>query len=137
MSRLRIKTYLLIVVMVGFSSVGNVFLSMGMKRIGAVEVTDPAAIGRAFLQTITSGTIWLGIAFLLLYFVSYLAVLSWADFSFVRPTSAIGYPLAALLGLLVLHETVPATRWLGVALICGGVLLVGQTEVRTTPPEAR
>lgn len=137
MKTLRLKTYVLILLMVVFSSAGNLFLSMGMKRIGAVEDLEPAALAATFLGAITSGMIWLGIACLLLYFVCNLAVLTWADFSFVRPTTAVGYLFAALLGLLVLHETVPPTRWLGIALICCGVILVGRTRVRTTEAEAQ
>lgn len=137
MKSLRLKTYLLILLMVAFSSAGNLFLSMGMKRLGVVENLAPAALAATFAGAITSGMIWLGIGCLLLYFVCNLAVLTWADYSFVRPTTAVGYLFAALLGLLVLRETVPATRWLGVALICCGVILVGRTRVRTSGAEAQ
>jgi drug/metabolite transporter (DMT)-like permease len=33
---------------------------------------------------------------------------------------------------MFLHEQVTPRRWVGVALICLGVLLVGQTKPRTT-----
>ena len=42
--RLRTKTHLLVVLMVLFSSVGNILLSMGMKQIGSVEVPQEAFI---------------------------------------------------------------------------------------------
>jgi drug/metabolite transporter (DMT)-like permease len=131
---LRIRTYSLIAALVVFSSVGNLFLSIGMKRIGTLESFAPAMLFSHFVRIVTSGTIWLGIGFLLLFFVCYLTVLSWADFSFVKPSMAIGYAFVTLLGFLVLGEHVTAMRWFGVALICSGVALVGRTEVRTTAP---
>jgi len=120
--------------MVLFSSVGDILLSKGMKRIGEVHFQSPSQVFGIFLQTIVSGTIWMGIACLLLFFVCYLMVLSWADYSYVMPASAIGYAVVAFLGYWVLSESVTTTRWMGVGLICLGVALVGGTPPRTTQP---
>ena len=76
--------------------------------------------------------IWLGITSLLLFFLAYLLVLSWADYSYVQPASATGYFFVALLGYLLLGEVIPRMRWVGVLVICVGVLLVGGTPPRTT-----
>jgi uncharacterized membrane protein len=48
------------------------------------------------------------------------------------PAGAFGYALLTLLAVLFLHESVSPRRWVGVVLICAGVLLVGQTKPRTT-----
>jgi uncharacterized membrane protein len=61
-----------------------------------------------------------------------MTVMSWADYSYVMPAGAFGYALQTLLAVLVLHETVSAKRWVGVLLICVGVVLVGQTKPRTS-----
>lgn len=133
--RLRVKTLVVVFLMVIAGSVGNVFLKRGMDRIGAVELA-PTLLAQAFWQTITSATIWLGIAFLLTFFLLYLLVLSWADYSYVMPASAFGYAVVAFLGVAVLGEAVSMRRWLGVALICIGVMLVGRTKPRTTEARA-
>ena len=132
--RLRRKTHVLVVLMVLFSSVGEVLLGMGMKQIGAVKLNSPSALVAAFVSTVTNGVVWLGILLLLLFFVCFLLVLSWADYSYVMPASAFGYAVVAFLGHAVLREVVSPTRWAGVACICLGVLLVGQTPPRTTHP---
>ncbi len=137
MKALRIKTLGLILLQVAFASVGELLLGIGMKKIGAVTDWSPLALGRTFIQTITSGTIWMGIFALLLFFACYLLVLSWADLSYIKPVSAIGYAVIAFLGYAVLHEQVTPLRWFGVSLICVGVALAGQTEVRTTQVETR
>jgi drug/metabolite transporter (DMT)-like permease len=132
--RLHKKTYVLLASMVFFSSFGNVLLSRGMKQIGEIVDFSPAALAATFLRTFANGSIWLGILSLLIFFVSYLLLLSWADFSYVQPASAIGYALVAVLGYFVLGEFVSPTRWLGVLIISAGVVLVGRTEPNS-PPE--
>jgi drug/metabolite transporter (DMT)-like permease len=77
-------------------------------------------------------TIWLGIASLLAFFVADLLVLSWADYSFVQPASAMAYGVVAFLSMLLLGETVTPLRWLGIVIICLGVFIVGRTHPRTT-----
>ncbi len=129
---LRAKTYVLLVLIVGFASVGNVLLSKGMKQIGAVNDWSAAALAGLLGRTLSNATIWLGIGSLLLFFVFYLLVLSWADYSYVLPASAAGYAVVPLLGYIVLGEAVTSARWAGVALICLGVALVGRTPPRTT-----
>jgi drug/metabolite transporter (DMT)-like permease len=50
----------------------------------------------------------------------------------VRPVTAVGYVLAALLGKFFLAEPVSPERWLGTALIFAGAALVGSTPRNTT-----
>ena len=121
----------MILAMVVCANVGDLMLKRGMTQIGAVPVSL-AGMERAFLLTITNPTIWLGILFLTGFMLSYMTVLSWADYSYVMPAGAFGYALLTLLAVIFLHETVSARRWVGVVLICVGVLLVGQTKPRTT-----
>src|SRR5437016_7828092 len=122
------NTYVLLASMVFFGSLGNVLLSKGMKQIGEILDPSPMALVSVFVKTFTNGFIWLGISSLLIFFVSYLLLLSWADFSYVQPASAVGYALVALLGYFMLGEFIPLTRWTGVVLICAGVALVGRTD---------
>jgi multidrug transporter EmrE-like cation transporter len=128
----RGKTLVLLGLMVTFGSFGDVLLGRGMKQIGDPPSWTPGAVAAFFMRAFESGTIWLGIALLLLFLVSYMLVLSWADFSYISPASAIGYVLVALLGYFFLGEHVPTTRWIGVGLICLGVFIVGGTHPNTT-----
>src|SRR5690348_2091270 len=102
-----------------------------MLQIGAVELSVQG-IAHAFVMTITNGSLWVGIIFLCGFMVSYMTVLSWADYSYVMPAGAFGYALLTFLAVVFLHEAVSTRRWVGVVLICVGVLLVGQTKPRTT-----
>jgi uncharacterized membrane protein len=129
--RVRIKTLVMILAMVVCANAGDLMLKRGMSRIGAVRLS-PSGLEHAFRLTVTNGTIWIGICFLTGFMLSYMTVLSWADYSYVMPAGAFGYALLTLLAVVFLHESVSPRRWVGVGLICIGVLLVGQTRPRTT-----
>ena len=129
--RLRIKTLVMVLAMVVCANARDLMLKRGMTQNGAVQLTS-AGVAHAFRLTVTNGTIWAGIFFLTGFMVSYMTVLSWADYSYVMPAGAFGYALLTLMAVLFLHESVSPRRWVGVVLICVGVLLVGQTKPRTT-----
>ena len=129
---LHVKTYIFLLVMVTFGPLGDVFLGKGMKSVGAAGAWAPADIVHFFARAFTSGTVLLGIGLLIAFFIAYTLVLSWADFSFVQPASSISYVFVALLGHFLLGEIVSTTRWVGILIICAGVLLVGNTPPRTT-----
>lgn len=133
--RLRIKTLVMVLVMVLCANTGDLLLKRGMTQIGAVRISA-AALRHAFVLTATNPTIWLGILFLLGFMASYMTVLSWADYSYVMPAGAFGYAFLTLLAVVFLHERVSVARWVGVVLICIGVLCVGQTKPRTTDAPA-
>ena len=130
------KTYVLLFLLVLLGSVGNTVLSKGMKDAGDLDISHLPALAAGAARVLTSGTIWLGIALMLGFMVCHMLVLSWADYSFVMPFSAIAYALVPLLAYLFLHEQVSTARWAGIALIVLGVVLINRTPHRTTAPRA-
>ena len=132
--RLHLKTFLLLLVMIIAGPLGNLMLGKGMKNIGKIttKISSPSDLIHVLARILSSGTIWLGIASLLTFFVAYMLVLSWADYSYVQPASAIAYGVVALLATLLLGEVVSPLRWAGIAVICLGVFVVGHTNPRTT-----
>ena len=123
----HIKTFVSILIMIVLGPLGDVLLRKGMQDI-AVRTTwmDSAA------HVLSSGTIWLGIACLAAYVFAEMLALSWADYSYVQPVAASAYGVAAVLGHVMLGEDVSRLRWLGIGVICLGVLMVGRTSSRTT-----
>jgi len=134
-SRQHWKTYLLIFLMVIFGPLGNVLLGKGMKGVGPANLETPTAVFVVLSRALASGSIWLGIASLLAFFVAYMLVLSLADYSFVQPASSVAYGVVAVLAHFMLREVITPVRWLGVLIICLGVLVVGHTPPRTTEPD--
>jgi drug/metabolite transporter (DMT)-like permease len=127
------KTYVLLFLLVLLGSVGNTILSKGMKDAGDLDISHFTTLVAGATQVLTSGTIWAGIAMMLGFMVCHMLVLSWADYSFVMPFSAIAYALVPLLAYLFLHEQVSTARWIGIVLIVLGVALINRTPHRTTP----
>lgn len=129
---LHLKTYILLLVMVFFGPLGNVLLGKGMKAVGPMSVGSTRLLFDFVLRVVQSGTIWLGIGSLITFFVANLLVLSWADYSYVQPASSMAYAVVALMAHSILGETVTPLRWVGVGVICLGVLVIGRTPPRTT-----
>jgi len=96
--------------------IGNLFLSLGMK--------SPAGM--------LSPWVFAGVALLIIWTLSRMTLLSWADLSFVLPITALGYPLTAWMGRLFLGEQITTERWIGTGLIVTGTILVGLTAPAST-----
>lgn len=125
---LHLKTFSMILVMVIAGPLGNALLGKGMKQAGRLALWPPSDALHSALSVFGTGWIWLGVASLLTFFLANVLVLSWADYSFVQPASSMAYGVAALLGYFMLGEPVSPLRWVGIAIICLGVLVVGQTS---------
>jgi drug/metabolite transporter (DMT)-like permease len=110
-----------------FGACGDVALSRGMKAVGALSLSHwTGAIHAIFTPWVGAGII-----LLLLFFVSYLSSLSFADLTFVLPATAVGYILMALMAKFLLHENVSPWRWAGIALIALGVGFVTAGPAKT------
>jgi drug/metabolite transporter (DMT)-like permease len=103
---------------------GEIFVSRAMKQIGEVHDFRPRSLLRVMGRAFSSATMWTGISLMTVSFFALLALLSWRNVSFVVPATALNYALGALGGHYLLGEHVSAKRWLGVALVCLGVVFV-------------
>lgn len=129
---LRFKTYLFILMLIVFGPVGDLLMSKGMRAIGPVPSWGAAALFHYGFQVFTSPIVWLGTLAMIGFFISYSLVLSWADYSYVQPASALSYGIVALLGRYMLAETITPLRWVGIVIVCIGVAVIGYTPPRTT-----
>ena len=129
---LHFKTYCMLLIMIVFAPLGNVMLGKGMKNIGAAATWAPSELPHVASRVFMSGYIWLGVASLLTFFVAYMLILSWADFSYVQPASSVALLVVALLGYFYLGERISRLHWAGIVVICLGVFVVGNTPPRTT-----
>jgi uncharacterized membrane protein len=110
-----------------FNVLGNLSLAWGMKHLTLQVGIDP----RGYLQAMINPFVALGIVLLVLWLLTRMALLSWADLSFVLPVTGIGYFLAAVMGAVFLHEVITPAEWIGTVLIFAGTVLVGTTKQNT------
>jgi drug/metabolite transporter (DMT)-like permease len=111
---------------------GNVLLGKGMKGIGPISLQNVGGMGGIVGSVLTSPYIWLGIASLMGFMIVHMLLLTWADYSYVQPATSLSYATVALLSRFLLGEVVTPLRWLGIAVICFGVFIVGRTAPSTT-----
>src|SRR5579875_1400400 len=115
-ARLRIKSWICAAVVVAGNVGGNYFLKRGMPA----QLPDPLA----YITVLFRPQVALGVALLIVWLASRMALLSWADLSYVLPVTSVNYVLVALAGRLLLDERISARRWTGIGLIMAGVALV-------------
>src|SRR5438270_111925 len=130
--RLDFKTKALTAFVVLTNVLGNFSMSWGMKHQPNTLTNSPLA----YIQTIFSPWVLLGTALLILWLLSRMTLLSWADLSYVLPVTSIGYVLTAILGKYFFAEQITWQRWLGTGAIMIGMILVGMTRPNTTAPQA-
>jgi len=123
----RSKTRIFTAIVVATNVLGNSFLSRGMQSVGELVSLSPIPYIRALLNPWVA----LGTSLLILWLLSTMALLSWADLSYVLPVTSMAYVLVALVGRFVLHEVVSWAHWAGILLIMVGVSLVGSTNPNT------
>lgn len=123
----KLKTLGLVLAVILLNSFGNVLLAWGMRHIPEAVAGNPLGYLRAMLNPFVAS----GILLLILWLLTRMALLSWADLSFVLPLTGLGYLLTALLGKYILGEAVSPSRWIGTLLIFVGTAMVGSTQHHT------
>jgi drug/metabolite transporter (DMT)-like permease len=124
------QRYLILLAVMLTASVGDTLLSRGMTQVGPISIHNIHLLFTAMKNP------WViaGILCLLGFFASYLTALSWADLTFVLPSTAFGYVVVALLSKFWLHETISLYRWAGIVLIVCGVGFVANGPSLTEHP---
>lgn len=127
--RIRLKTRLFAVIVVLSGAFGNFFLDWGLRKSNTQLSMSPVD----YVVAIFDPWVTLGVALLIVWLLARMALLSWADLSYVLPVTSIGYMATALMGRFFLHEQVTPQRWAGTLLIVLGIGFVARTNPRTTP----
>ena len=126
-----VKTSFIAVVSVVFATVGQLLLKSGMEKVGYIGATRLSSPGRLAIKILTTPQVLIGLGFFGASAVVWLIVLSRVPLSFAYPFAGLVYLLITLFSKFVLKEQIPGLRWFGIAMIIGGILVVG----RTAPPE--
>jgi drug/metabolite transporter (DMT)-like permease len=124
------QRYLILLAVMLTVSFGDTLLSHGMSQVGPVSLHNLPLL----LVALKNPWVIAGIVLLLGFFASYLTALSWADLTFVLPSTAFSYVIIALLSHFWLHEHVSVARWTGIILIVCGVGFVANGPSLTEHP---
>jgi drug/metabolite transporter (DMT)-like permease len=117
------------------AAVGQILVRYGMQQVGSLERWAPLDLVAYFARAATNPYVIGGTLMNTIFYLLFLAVLSWSEVTVALPLTALEYAFAAVLGVLILKEAVPALRWLGITLVIGGVALIGLAESGPRRPE--
>ena len=118
------KTAIIIAIIVVADSAGDVLLTKGMRQVGEVSIFAPGELWDVACRVLRNHHFLASLLFMAVHFVGFLALLSWADLSFVFPATALVYVVTTLAAKFILRETISLPRWVGTVLVCLGVGLV-------------
>ena len=120
------KAWALVALIVAGTVAGDTLQSFEMKRHGEIRFGGRGlgGLGRLAATLALKKYLILSIVCMAVSFFAFMTLLSQADLSFAVPASAASFVFETILARLVLRERVDARRWMGAALVAGGVALL-------------
>jgi len=115
--------WLLLALVVVPGTVGDVLMTIGMKRHGEIEEFDLRSLLFLLWDMVRNPYLITGIVAMAVSFFALMALLSVAQLSFAVPATASSYLVETALAKYVLKEEIDATRWAGACLVTIGVVL--------------
>ena len=102
----------------------QLLFKLGLQTIGGLSRGSFDAW--QVVRMISNWQILIGLAIYVVGWLSWMAVLSRLELSFVYPFTSLNYVLVSLLSWAILGETVSPVRSLGIAVICLGVFIASR-----------
>ena len=119
-----LKNFILFTLLVVAGTGGELCVSRAMKNVGELKSIRPKEILRVVLRGLLEPWMWIGVLLMASGFFALLGALAELPVSFVVPVTALSYVIGVFGGATFLKEQVSPQRWLGVALVALGVMLV-------------
>ena len=101
----------------------QIFLKKGATNLGEIPLDEVSHIILYVLNILTNVNIMMGIAFVLIAFFSWLAILSKVDLSKAQLMNSLVYVTVPLASIFFLGETIQMTQMFGILLISLGALI--------------
>ena len=118
------KTALMLAILSLSGASGDVYLAKGMKQVGVLSTFRLRALIVLGSKMARNGAFLLGLLCMITGFLAFLALLSWADLSFIVPATSLHFILATLGAKWILQEHISRLRWFGTLLVGLGVALL-------------
>jgi len=106
--------------------VGQLALKQGMIQVGGItsKISDFLPY---YMKAASNPFVWLGFFSYAISFFIWLGILSRIELSYARPIVASGYVLVAIFSWIFWQENLSWQRWIGIAFITVGVILVSKS----------
>jgi len=119
--------YLSITLTILFTVAGQLFVKYGMMQVGSSSL-QASRLTKHLLTTLTNPFVFFG------FFCAFIAALTWtvaisrAQLSFAYPFVGLGIVLTLVFSSLLFGDKVSSQRWMGVALVCLGLIVVARSK---------
>jgi drug/metabolite transporter (DMT)-like permease len=110
----------------GSAAYGQILVRRGMLQVGSLENYAPWPLITYFGHALCNPYVIGGTVLNAIFYFLFLAALSWTKVTVALPMTAIEYGFAAILAVTILKEGVPPVRWMGIALVVVGVILIAR-----------
>lgn len=115
-------TYLLIGLTILFTIIGQLLVKSGMNIVGGF----PGQVKAFFpylLKAFTNWKVVLGLVCAVVAAICWMGAVAKTDISFAYPFMALNIVLVLALSPLFFHESIKWTQWIGVAVVCIGLII--------------
>lgn len=115
----------LILAAIFLAVIGQILVKKGLNSFGQIDFSS--GLIRNFVRIYLSPMVLIGTFIYLSSAFFWIYALTKVDLSFAFPFLSLSYVLIILASWLLLGESIPLLRWIGVIVICIGVFLVSKT----------
>ena len=122
-------TWVLILTGVGLNAAAQLLLKAATRPLAHFSQFNGEVLGNAVLILIKSPPFWSGMVCYAASVCVWVAALSKAPVSVAYPMLSLGYVVVAAVSALWLGESLTFPKFVGIALICGGVYLVSRSSL--------
>ncbi|KAF0135058.1 MAG: hypothetical protein FD145_196 [Candidatus Saganbacteria bacterium] len=116
--------YLILVVSVSLAVVGQLLMKQGMNQFGTFPISQ---IITKIIPMFLNPWVFSGLVAFAFSSIFWLAVLSRLQLSLAYPMVSIAYVVVTFASIIFFKEQVALIRWVGVLVICFGVVLISRS----------
>lgn len=115
-------TFVLIGMTILFTVTGQLLVKSGMMKVGSFPTDFKAASGFLW-RSITNWKVILGLFCAAVAALTWMGAVSLSNISFAYPFMALAIVLVLVLSPILFHETVKWNNWVGVLVVCIGLII--------------
>ena len=106
---------------------GGILMKIGASQIGHQEIHSFSQLISYLFQLFTNIPSLIGVCLYFFSAVVWAYLLTKLSISYVQPILALTYVVTPILAIVLLNESVPLVRWIGILVIIIGVVIVART----------
>jgi len=123
-----LKSLALVLANVLVGAIGQLMLKVGMTQVGRIGAEQASHPAETLMRIFTTPFILLALPLYGVGMILWLAAISRLDLSFAYPILALAFALNPLLAWVLLGEQIPWQRWVGILVVCIGVVIISLSE---------